>query len=233
MLDPIERHAIELATTRAVKALLDFREALGVDESIDDGDVRMEFGAFIDAMRYAAGPEICGIALPPIQLGQGRKQQLDSLANSTSLLSSLGAIPADSLALNPISSIAGDLHAIAKGDAPYFLRQIDGPKRKYRAASAKLQALCWDAFLRSAGYSESSRHAAISEAYGTEWDTISRWPSTVRKVLGKDLVDKHIRVSSRQGAKMGDAWRQDESRWRKELCSDGSSLKQAQQRSSV
>lgn len=233
MLDPNKRAAIELAAGRAVATMLDYRAAIESGSAAEIGDARMEVGALLQIVRHVAGEEVFRMAVPPVSLDSHRSDQLAALRSAlcTAINLSLGSRE-DGVA-DPFVMMADELDAIANGDAPSLFARLPGRKTKYRAAHSKLNALCWDQFLEGAGVSRSDRHAAISNAFAQEWDTISRWRGDVQAVLSEAYVDRELRISRKRGLRARGAWLNENSAtWRTMLRKDGLGLRLAQVASS-
>jgi hypothetical protein len=86
-----------------------------------------------------------------------------------------------------LNEAAAEARAIAQGDKPVAFAKL-GRRRAVVLLRAKFEALRWDAWLGGIGLSVDQRHSAIADAFGSTWDTISRWRPDVETAWGREAL---------------------------------------------
>lgn len=220
----IEHHLVE-----AIRTFLADRSAYERGE-LEAGDARVAVASLLDTIAWAIGPAMAKDIWGDLPPDAPRSSVLAAISQRLGLISPLTKHVGDQ---GSFQRTAEEVVAISEGDTPaLFARLQNGRKRKFREMKEKLEALSWDRFLEAQGVQGAERHAAISQAYKHEWDTISRWEKDVRASLGDSLVDKKLARAHRDGSRHDDERAQELGLgWRVQLAADGPKLGKAMRQS--
>ncbi|SEQ48271.1 hypothetical protein [Sphingobium sp. YR768] len=186
-----------------------------LDELLNDLEVAGCFGteatdaqhfhAALEAVQFAASligrkalRAACGIPPDPNDRDQVLKSIQRQMAIAAQFFNGLEGADHDL-----IGQVSQEAFFVRRGDKPRLFAEIGGRSKAVRVAVEKLQALKWDAYLEGIGLSAASRHGAIADAYGQEWDTISRWGAQAISLL--DGAAMSIKEAKEDGELVRDA----------------------------
>jgi hypothetical protein len=130
-----------------------------------------------------------------------REKALEAFAERADLASfAFGSVDQGPGSLN---EAAAEARAIAQGDKPQAFAKL-GRRRAVVLLRTKFEALRWDAWLTGIGMGVEERHTAIADAFGSTWDTISRWRPDVESAWGRDALQQidHDRLDASRGLRM-------------------------------
>lgn len=203
-----------ITPAQAIAAWVQRRDALGTDcspaEAFDAvGDLLEMVRSFADPLLHRAlnGGDHVGLrmlrSLKPSDPEADRSEHLRLLALKLKLAARLMD---DGNAAAPLTGAVAELAAINAGDEPRLFASIKAKRSKglgtnaYRLASSQLRALEWDAILDTRGLSPSDRHLQLHQAFGAQWDTMSRWRGPCEKRLGSVTVSRSIEIARENAA---------------------------------
>jgi hypothetical protein len=94
------------------------------------------------------------------------------------------------------AEVIGELGRLSFGDEPELLKpqsRLPGQRAKPAyLAQLRLNALEWAEFFRSQGLGAKDYQPAIQLAFGSDWDAIRHWKSSITKVLGEKTVARAL-----------------------------------------
>ncbi len=168
----------------------------------------------LDISALMCGPEVLTLAYGTAS-SDDRKDHLLALADRLHWPAQLFAGIMPNARQDSFEALADECESIARGDAPVLTAKLPGYRKKVRLLVAKFRANRWNAYLDGLGIATVDRHSALADAFGQEWDTMSRWTSDAIATWGAKPINDRLRMDCYHGSEdlrrvgvVGDAhWR--------------------------
>ncbi len=192
--------------TESLKDVLDFFDRKNLFEGAKTApsewrirEARTLLAHAIDTARLMCGPEILALAYGD-PTAADRKDHLLALADRLHWPALLFSDVASAAGDYGFDALAVECESVAHGDAPRLFAKLPGYRKNVRLLAAKLGANRWDAYLDGRGVETAMRHSALANAFGQEWDTMSRWPKEAAAAWGSKPIEDHLESQRYRGA---------------------------------
>lgn len=152
----------------------------------------------VDMAALMCGPEVLTLAYGSAA-SDDRRDHLLALADRLHWPAQLFAGVMPDAREDSFEALADECESIARGDAPVLTAKLPGYRKKVRLLVAKFRASRWDAYLNGLGIATVTRHAVLADAFGQEWDTMSRWTSDAVATWGAKPINDRLRMDRHHG----------------------------------